>query len=152
RRQPAEVDARLLVRDLVQLPEPPDTGQTRRLGLQVGGRVAGESTRLVRLRVGHPRVDVIVDEEPPDVLVRDMPDELFDVDPAVAERAALAVGLSDLGLDGDDTLEPWPKVAHAQWNLPHGRLAKHRVPPRPAGAGARLCTPTQDAHPHPGWG
>ena len=34
-----------------------------------------------------------------------MADELLDVDAAVAERAALAVGLGDLGLDGDDALE-----------------------------------------------
>jgi hypothetical protein len=32
-------------------------------------------------------------------------DQLFDVDAAIAERAALAVGLGDLGLEGDDALE-----------------------------------------------
>ena len=35
-----------------------------------------------------------------------MADELLDVDAAVAEGAALAVRLGDLGLDGDDALEP----------------------------------------------
>ena len=35
-----------------------------------------------------------------------LPDELLDVDAAVAQRPALAVGLGDLRLDGDDALEP----------------------------------------------
>ena len=39
-------------------------------------------------------------------------DELLDVDAAVAERAALAVGLGDLGLEGDDALESRLEVAH----------------------------------------
>ncbi len=33
-------------------------------------------------------------------------DELFDVDPAVAKRATFAIGLGDLGLEGDDAFEP----------------------------------------------
>ena len=41
-----------------------------------------------------------------------VPDELLDVDAAVAERAAVAVGLGDLGLDGDDALETRLEVAH----------------------------------------
>ena len=43
---------------------------------------------------------------------RYVPDELLDVDAAVAERAALAVGLGDLGLEGDHTLEPRLEVVH----------------------------------------
>jgi hypothetical protein len=34
-----------------------------------------------------------------------MPDELLDVDSAVAKDAALSVGLGDLGLDRDDAFE-----------------------------------------------
>ena len=41
-----------------------------------------------------------------------MADELFDVDAAVAKRTALAVGLRDLGLDGDDSFETWLEVVH----------------------------------------
>ena len=40
------------------------------------------------------------------------PDELLDVDAAIAEGAALAVGLGDLGLDGDDAFETRLEVAH----------------------------------------
>ena len=40
-----------------------------------------------------------------------VPDELLDVDAAVAEGAALAVGLGDLGLDGDDAFEARLEVA-----------------------------------------
>jgi hypothetical protein len=113
RRQPAEVLARLLVPDLVQLPELPLARQARRLGLQVGRRPARQTRGLVRLRVRHLRVEVVVDQEPPDVLVRVVADELLDVDAAVAERATLAVGLGDLGLDGDDALEAGSEVVRA---------------------------------------
>ena len=41
-----------------------------------------------------------------------MPDEILDVDPAVAERAAVAVGLGDLRLEGDDALEARLELAH----------------------------------------
>ena len=112
RREPAEVLARLLVGDLVQLAELPLAGQPRRLGLEVGRRVAGEPRRLVRLRIGHLRVEVVVDEQAPDLLVRVVADELLDVDAAIAERPALAVGLGDLRLEGDDAFEPWPEVGH----------------------------------------
>ena len=110
--QPAEILARLLVGDLVQLPELPVAREARGLGLEVGGRVAREPRGLVGLGAGHAGIEVVVDEQPPDVLVRVRPDELLDVDAAVAQGAALAVGLGDLGLDGDDAFETRLEVAH----------------------------------------
>jgi len=59
-------------------------------------------------------VEVVVDQQAPHTLVRVVPDELFDVDAAVAERAALAVRLRDLGLDRDHALEPWLEVVHGR--------------------------------------
>ena len=76
------------------------------------GALPVSAAGLVRLRVGHLRVEVVVDEQPPHVLVGVLADELLDVDAAVAERAALAVGLGDLRLDGDDALEAWLEVVH----------------------------------------
>ena len=108
----AEVDPGLLVGDLVELAELPLAGEACRLGLEVGRPVAGQERRLVGLRLGHGRRQVVVDEEAPDVLVRELPDELLDVDPAVAERAAVPVGLGDLRLDGDDALEARLELAH----------------------------------------
>ncbi len=71
----------------------------RLLGAELlGGRQAG----LRRL----------VDEQAPHALEGDGADELLDVDAAVAERAALAVGLGDLRLDRDDAFEPRLEVAH----------------------------------------
>jgi hypothetical protein len=47
-----------------------------------------------------------------------VPDELLDVDAAVAERAAFAVGLGDLRFDRDDALEPRLEVlAHGARRL-----------------------------------
>ena len=46
-----------------------------------------------------------VDEQAPHLLERHVPDQLLDVDAAVAQRATGAVGLGDLGREGDDALE-----------------------------------------------
>ncbi len=63
----------------------------------------------------------LVDEQAPHLLERDRADELLDVDPAVAERAAVAVGLGDLRLEGDDALEARLEVGHRA-PLRSGRL------------------------------
>ena len=44
-------------------------------------------------------------EQTPDLLERHQSDEVLDVHPAVAKRSAVPVGLGDLGLEGDYTLE-----------------------------------------------
>ena len=59
-----------------------------------------------------------------------MADQFLDVDAPVAERPAFAVGLGDLGLDGDDTLEAWLEVAHSAANLPERRRCKPPVSSR----------------------
>ena len=105
RGQATEIFACLLVRDLVELAELPLAGEACSLGLQVGRRVAGQTCGLIRLRIGQPRVEVVVDEQAPHVVVGVVADELLDVDAAVAKRAAFPVGLGDLRLDGDDALE-----------------------------------------------
>jgi len=68
----------------------------KRVGL--GGRQAG----LV----------ATIDEQTPDVLERDPPDDVLDVDAAVAQGRALPVGFGDLGLEGDDALEPVVHLGH----------------------------------------
>src|SRR5262249_3142341 len=95
--------------ELLELPHAREVGD---LGLQIGRRVAGQALRHIRLRVGHLRVDVPVDEEAPDVLVRVAADELLDVVAAVTEGAAHGVGRRDRRLDRYDAFEPWPEVVH----------------------------------------
>jgi hypothetical protein len=56
-------------------------------------------------------VDVLVDHQTPDVLVRVATDQRLDVDAAVAERSPVAVRLHDLRLDGDDAFETRLEVA-----------------------------------------
>ena len=80
RGQPAEVGARLLVVDVDELLELPLAREMRDLGLEICGRVPGQALRHVRLGIGHLRVEVVVDEQPPDVLVGVPPDEVLDVD------------------------------------------------------------------------
>src|SRR6185312_1149801 len=96
------------------------------LGLCIGWRVPRKRGGLVVVGLGHARLETLVDEEPPDLLVRDMPDELLDVDTAIAKRATFAVGLGDLGLDCDDALEPRLEVrdlAHPPETLPEREFA-----------------------------
>ena len=57
------------------------------------------------------QVDVLVDQQAPDVFERIAADELFDVDAAIAEVAAVFVGLGDLGLERDDAFETGAEVA-----------------------------------------
>ena len=75
----------------------------------------GDAHGLERLGKRHPRLDVVVDEEAPDVLVGVFADQRLDVHAAIAQRAALAIGLHDLGLDCSDALEAGLEVvvAHA---------------------------------------
>jgi hypothetical protein len=47
-----------------------------------------------------------IDQQAPDLLEGHRADEVLDVDPAVAERAALLVGLRNLGRERDHALEP----------------------------------------------
>ena len=62
-------------------------------------------TLEVAVRGGQARLERLVDEQPPHLLERNVADELLDVDAAVAELAAVAVGLGDLGLERDDAGE-----------------------------------------------
>ncbi|MDF2754047.1 MAG: hypothetical protein K0S82_2430, partial [Gaiellaceae bacterium] len=97
-----EVGPGLVVRDLVQLAEAPVAREAGRLGLEVGRRVAGDRGRFVGLRLRHLRVQVVVDQQAPHVLVGVLADQLFDVDAAIAELPTLAIRLGNLRLDGDD--------------------------------------------------
>ena len=101
-----EVVARLRVVDVEELPEAPVGRELRQGGLDVHPCVAGAHGQ----RVGHCRrhsgLECAVHEETPDLLERHPPDQVLDVHPAVAERAALLVGLGDLGPERDDSLEP----------------------------------------------
>jgi hypothetical protein len=81
----SEVVAGLPVRDLVELSKTPDARESGDLGLRVGRGRAGERRRLVGLGLRHSGLERLVDEETPDLLVGNTPDELFDVDAAVAE-------------------------------------------------------------------
>ena len=68
----------------------------------------------MRLGGRQPGLERPVDEQAPDLLEGDLAHELLDVDAAVAQRAALAVGLCDLGGEGDDALEAGLDFAHAR--------------------------------------
>jgi hypothetical protein len=60
----------------------------------LGGRQAG--------------VELVVDEEAPDIAVGDPSDEVFDVNAAVAQCSSVAIGLCDLGLERDNALKAGP--------------------------------------------
>ena len=75
-----------------------------------GERLGGRQTRVERA----------VDQQTPHAAVVVVADELFDVDAAVAQRATFAIGLGDLGLEGNDPFEP---VLNYYW-FTHGRTPR----------------------------
>ena len=100
-----EIGASLLVGDVDQLLEAPFRGEHRERGLHVYSRVSGayrQRPGLGRRQAGQERA---VHKQAPDLLERHIPDEILDVDAPVAERAALLVGLGDLGRERDYALE-----------------------------------------------
>ena len=100
-----EVVAGLVVVDVEQRLEAPGRGEHRQRGLHVDPDVAGVHRQRERLGRRQAGVELVVDEQAPDVAERDPADEVLDVDAAVAQRAAFLVRLGDLGLEGDDALE-----------------------------------------------
>ena len=105
-----EIVARLLVGDVDDLLHPPLRAERRERGLEVGGDRAARVLQLDPVDRLQRRVDVLVDEQPPDVLERVAADELLDVDAAIAERAAVLVRLGDLRLERDDAFEPRAEI------------------------------------------
>jgi hypothetical protein len=101
RRDAREVVARLLVADIDQR-----LGRQRRDGgLDVRAGVSRAHRQLARLHRGEAGRERVVDQQAPDLLERHAARQLFDVDPAIAQRAAVAIGLGDLRGEGDDALE-----------------------------------------------
>ena len=100
-----EVVAGLLVGDVDQLAEAPLGREHRQRRLHVDAVIARADGQRVRFGRRQARFEVAVDEQAPDLLVGDGADEVLDVDAAVAQRAAVFVGLGDLGGEGDDAFE-----------------------------------------------
>jgi hypothetical protein len=107
---PADVLAGLLRTDVEQRPQPPGSGERGRSALHVHPHVTGAGRELVRRGRGQPRVEGVIDEQPPDVAEGHVADEFLDVHAPVAERAALLVGFGDLGLECHDAFETWLEV------------------------------------------
>ena len=59
----------------------------------------------IGLRWWQSGCELPIDEQAPHVAERHLADEIFDVDTAVAQRAAVAVRLGDLCLERDDAFE-----------------------------------------------
>ena len=106
------------------------------------------TVQRVRLGRRQARLERAVDEQAPDLLEGHLADEVLDVDAAVAQRAALLVGLGDLGGEGDDALE-----AGLDFSLMRsGRFARSAPRTRPltdaayAALRTRLAPVDDDSH------
>ncbi len=100
-----EVVAHLLGVDVERRLEAPHRREHGERGLDVDAYVPGVHGQRVGLGGREPGVELVVDEQPPDVGEVDVADEVVDVDAAVAQRPALLVRLGDGRLEGDDALE-----------------------------------------------
>ena len=112
RGDPGQVVPRLFVGDVDELLQVPLAGEVCGDRLHVGGRVARQVARGVWRSRPQAGLRVVVHEEPPDLLERDAADEVLDVDAPVAQCPAVAIGLCDLRLEGDDALEARLELAH----------------------------------------
>ena len=112
RRKSRQVGVRLPVGDVDQLVKPPRSREMRGCRLEVGRGVAGQILRHVRCRGLKARERLVVDEKPPHLLERNAPDEILDVDSAIAERTAVTIRLGDLGLECDNAFEARLELAH----------------------------------------
>ena len=100
-----------LVIDVEERLVAPDGSQHRQSGLNVDTDVAGvngEGERLGRREAG---AEAAVDEKSPYVAEGDpLADQVFDVDSAVAQCAAVLVGFCDIAGEGDDAFESAHKI------------------------------------------
>lgn len=101
---PGEVVAGLGGVDVQQGFEAPGGGEHGEGGLDVDPDVAGVHGDGEGLGGRQAGVEGPVDEQAPDVAEGDVPDQVLDVDAAVAKGAALLVGFGDLRLERDDSL------------------------------------------------
>ncbi len=131
---------RLLVGDLVQLAELPVAGEPRRLGLEVGRRIARQPRRLVGLGLRHHGVEVVVDEQAPHVLVRVVADELLDVDLRGSGARRLRGRARRSRSRRRRRLRAQAGSRSSRRNLPQRRL-------RPGSARVRRRGPPRDPHP-----
>ena len=95
--------------------KPHSGAEHRQRRLHVDARVAGADGERVRLGGRQARLEPAVDEQAPHLLERHLADEVLDVDPAVAQRAALLVGLGDLGGEGDDAFQAGLDFTHGRF-------------------------------------
>ena len=119
-RDPGQVVAGLLLVDVDELIQPPVRRHHRDRALHVDPDVAGVHRDRERLGRRQPGVELAVHQQAPDVAEGHPADEVLDVDPPVAQRAAFLVRLGDLGLEGDDALQPRLEVlghAHSPTRL-----------------------------------
>ena len=106
-RRAGQVVARLLVVDVEQLvatptPAPASPARSaRRRGRRRSGPGSGNGSAG-----GRPGLNSLSTSSPQTLPNETRADEVLDVDAAVAQGAALLVGLGDLGLEGDDAFEP----------------------------------------------
>ncbi len=120
-RHVGEVLASGVVIDVEERLQPPRGSQHRDRRLHVDAHVAGVDRDGERLGRGESGVELVVDEQAPHVAEGHAADELLDVDSAVAQDAAVAVRLGDLGLEGDHALQARHEIAHRQ--LPSRRTS-----------------------------
>jgi hypothetical protein len=74
RREAGKIVPSFLGVDVHELLQRPLGREVSRLGLEVGRSIAAQALGLVRLRVGHSRLEVFVYEQTPDLLVRNLAD------------------------------------------------------------------------------
>ena len=134
--EPPQILLRLLVVDVDELAELPLAAEAGERRLELRHVAAGAVLELA-VRSRQARLEGLVDEQPPHLLERNLPDEVLDVDAAVPELAAFLVGLCDLRLEGDDAGEAWAEFSHAWISSSSISRPRSALAPRPGRAPRR---------------
>ena len=111
-RHVSEILARGVVVDIqnwLQTPGGSEHGDSR---LNVHANITGMNRYRERFRRRYPRVELTVDQQPPDIAEGHPANEVCDIDAAVSQGAAIAIGLGNLRLEGNHALQARDELSH----------------------------------------
>ena len=97
------------IQDRLQTPGGSEHGDSR---LNVHANITGMNRYREWFRRRYPRVELTVNQQTPDIAEGHPANEVGDINTAVPQGAALAIGLGNLCLEGDDTLQARDELSH----------------------------------------
>lgn len=111
-RHVSEILARGVVIDIENWLQTPGGSEHRDGGLNIHANVPGMNRYREWFRRWYPRVELSIDQQPPDIAERHAAHEVGDIDTAVPQGAAIGIGLGNLRLEGKHALQARDELSH----------------------------------------